>query len=600
MPEKTLPIYQSSAKKNHRSSWSRVLLSIAAFSAVVGWWAYSSSITHTSPLASFSKIDLSSVFGTFSEPLTSSGLCPTVEKLDPSEFLYNNETLDRILHDEAFKAKSRERLLGAIRVPTESYDDLLNPNSADTLEDLLEIEPRWKPFIPFHKYLEDTFPLVHKNLKVEKVNKFALVYTWEGSSNKKPILLAAHQDVVPIQKESLDQWDYPPYEGGYDGEWLYGRGSADCKSLLIGLLETIELLLEEGHFNPQRTIVLAFGYDEESAGTGAEEISKHLLKRYGPDSFMQIIDEGSEGYVQLDEGGVNYIIPCTSEKGHLDSVIELYTPGGHSSVPPDHTSIGILARLIANIEDKQFDSILTRNNPLLHMLYCYADYSTELDDSLRSDIYKAHLDVKSNENVIEFINNSLKHKYIITTSQAVDVIGGGVKANALPEHVSVLVNHRIAVEESVAVVVDKIVGQVKEIAEKFSLGVIVDGKVIIEPTDNGHFVYNTVGALEPAPVTPNNGHVWETYGGALRYLYEDLIFPESSEPFVFAPIIGTGNTDTKSYWDLTKQIYRYQPGLGQVEENAHTVNEKIQLQSHFTIISFYYYYLQLADKLSDE
>jgi Gly-Xaa carboxypeptidase len=51
----------------------------------------------------------------------------------------------------------------------------------------------------------------------------------------------------------LDRWTYPPFEGKIDHEWLYGRGAADCKNNVIGILSAVEHLLKEG-WEPERTI----------------------------------------------------------------------------------------------------------------------------------------------------------------------------------------------------------------------------------------------------------------------------------------------------------------------------------------------------------
>jgi Gly-Xaa carboxypeptidase len=39
-----------------------------------------------------------------------------------------------------------------------------------------------------------------------------------------------------VDQTTLDQWKYPPYSGHYDGERIWGRGSNDDKSGLIGVL----------------------------------------------------------------------------------------------------------------------------------------------------------------------------------------------------------------------------------------------------------------------------------------------------------------------------------------------------------------------------
>lgn len=589
-----LPIYSG---KSERRSFSRTAkfaiacLLIPFFCGVLSRTGNPISHSFSSAIrANFSTFD-----GNDNNP---DSLCPIVEKVNPAEYVYESDTIDKILHDETFRNSSMKKLLDSVRYPTQIYDDMINPNSADSLEDLYKLEPRWAEMEKFHGYLAKTFPLAHKHLKLEKINKLALVYTWEGSEpDKKPILLTAHYDVVPVQEETVGKWTFPPFEGGYDGKYLYGRGVSDCKDLLIGLMETIEVLLAEKTFKPKRTIIFGFGYDEEALGTGAEEISKHLTSKYGKDSLFQIIDEGESGYTEYE--GNTYILPATGEKGHLDSVIELYTPGGHSSIPPKHTSIGLLAKLISNIEDEPFEGILSNTNPVLNQLQCVAEHLRTVDPKLKKNILKAHMDVHANAKVLEFLESDILSKYLVTTSQAVDIIHGGVKSNALPEHVSVLINHRIALEESVESTGQKVADQIVAFAKEYDLGVVFDGKVLLQETEHGYFNYSLVEALEPAPITPVGDEIWNVYGGSLRYLYEDLLFPEKNETFIFAPYISTGNTDTKSYWDLTRNIFRYAPGIPTPHGNIHSVDERVDFDSHLTIIAFYYYYLQIVDQLAD-
>ncbi|EGV63435.1 glutamate carboxypeptidase [Yamadazyma tenuis] len=555
------------------------------------WWSRYKALLVLLPgfyfLLTYHQVPLISTKGTTS-------FCPEVAKINPLDVIYSQETLQMLLHNQTFKLESAKRLAAAIQVPTEVHDDMLNPNTTDSYDDLYKLEPAWKNFEFFHSFLEETYPLVHKHLKVEKVNKFSLVFTWQGSdSTKKPLMLTAHQDVVPVQKETIPQWDYPPFEGVIANGSVHGRGASDCKNLLTGLMDTIELLLAEGQFSPERTVILAFGYDEESEGTGAVAISEFLLERYGKDSMYQIIDEGGSGFTE--QNGVNFILPATAEKGHLDNIIELYTPGGHSSVPPPHTSIGIISELVSLVEKTPFDSIITPRNPVLGMLQCVAEHS-DIDKSMKSTILKAHVDKKANKNLLKYLSKEIRTKYLVTTSQATDIISGGAKANALPEHAQVLINSRVAVEESIKSTSDKILGNVLSIAHRFDLGVYFEGEQLLAPTENGYFNYTLFSPLEPAPVTPMYSDVWNTFGGSLRFLYEDLVFPQDDKKFVFAPYLSTGNTDTKCYWDLTANIFRYMPGFPGPDRHVHSVSEFVPIESHSLIVAFYYYYIQLVDK----
>lgn len=595
-PELELPVHVSPVAQQ-KSNWLRAVvfatIAIPSIFYVAGTTG-ASCAAGTLPISTLRNPF--SIFG--DNDKNPDSLCPLVDKLDPSEYMYESDTLDKILHDSKFRNESMERLLGSVRYPTQIYDEMINPNSAKTLDELYKLEPKWAEFEKFHGFLERTFPLVHKHLKLEKINKFALVYTWKGSTDKKPLLLTAHYDVVPVQTETVKQWKYPPFEGGFDGKYLYGRGVSDCKDLLIGLLETVELLLSEGKFEPERTVILGFGYDEEAQGTGAEEISKHLLERYGEDSIYQIIDEGTSGFETIE--GTKFILPGTGEKGYLDSIIELYTPGGHSSVPPKHTSIGLLSKLISKIEDVEFESIISNSNPVLNQLQCVAEHSPTVSKELKSNIMRAHFDQGANQKVLEYLSQDLAPKYLVTTSQAVDIIQGGVKSNALPEHVSVLINHRIAVEEDVASTGQKVLDQILDFAGKYDLGVVYNNREILKETASGYFNYTHGTPLEPSPLTPVGDEIWNIFGGSLRYLYEELVFPGQNETYVFSPFLDAGNTDTKSYWDLTRNIFRYAPGIPTPDTNIHSVNEKLEFEGHLYIVAFYYYYLQVVDQLPEQ
>ena len=61
----------------------------------------------------------------------------------------------------------------------------------------------------------------------QRVNLFATIKS-KKSSNKKPIILSGHTDVVPVSKG----WSTDPFHATIKGDKLYGRGSCDMKGFI--------------------------------------------------------------------------------------------------------------------------------------------------------------------------------------------------------------------------------------------------------------------------------------------------------------------------------------------------------------------------------
>jgi Gly-Xaa carboxypeptidase len=142
-------------------------------------------------------------------------------------------------------------------------------------------------------------------------------------------------------------------------------------------LEAFETLLEKD-FRPERTILAGFGFDEEISGPqGARFISKHLEDTKGKDSIDLIIDDGGLGIKEIN--GATFALPGLGEKGkygqhrksyystdgcigYFDVKVTAETEGGHSSVLPDHTGVGILSKIISAIEGHPYEPELTPVN----------------------------------------------------------------------------------------------------------------------------------------------------------------------------------------------------------------------------------------------
>src|SRR5207248_1303058 len=79
------------------------------------------------------------------------------------------------------------------------------------------------------------------------VNGYGLLYEWTGSDpGLAPLVLLAHQDVVPIEPGTDGRWTEPPFEGRIAAGYVWGRGALDDKGSLVGLLEAVEHLVAAG------------------------------------------------------------------------------------------------------------------------------------------------------------------------------------------------------------------------------------------------------------------------------------------------------------------------------------------------------------------
>jgi Gly-Xaa carboxypeptidase len=360
----------------------------------------------------------------------------------------------------------------------------------------------------------------HEETELTSINHFGLVYTLKGSDKKlKPILFAAHQDVVPAT--SLDKWTHPPFEAYFDGKYVYGRGSSDCKNNLIGLLSVLESFLQQ-EWKPKRTIILAFGFDEEIGGErGAKNIAIHLEKKYGRNGIAMIVDEGGMG-VEV-KGDFAYALPAVAEKGFLDVHLKLEVKGGHSSRPPPHSGIGVMAELIVALEANPFKPRLTKTNPFRGFLECQVKYSPkEVESWLKDALIKGEDEAVIGMQLADARGDEVR--FSMQTSQAVDVINAGDATNQLPETVETIVNYRIAPHDSIASVKRRVREMVTPIAKKHNIMVYGFGMDNEVPPGSPVLRLSSADDLSPSPITPtgSDSKVWNLFGGTIRQVFEDV------------------------------------------------------------------------------
>lgn len=256
-----------------------------------------------------------------------------------------------------------------------------------------------EPFHRMREYSMSRWPGVFSTMKLELHGEASMLLEWRGASAEgEPLLLTAHQDVVP---QGSEDWSFDPFGGEVKDGRIQGRGTIDYKSGFAGMLEACEQLINRG-FRPERPVFLAFGHDEEVGGlNGAGRITASLIERGV--FFSSVLDEG--GYIQNNVNGAEEAVVAIAEKGYATFRISAEAVQGHSSAPPGTTAIGILARALCLLENLKI-------------------FDPELPDRFQGLPFSG-------------------------TTLAPTVISGGCKENVLPSRAAVLVNTRPAPLSSV-------------------------------------------------------------------------------------------------------------------------------------------------------
>jgi carboxypeptidase PM20D1 len=431
-----------------------------------------------------------------------------------------------------------ERLAGALRLRTISPED---PAAFDATA-----------FRDLHAYLRASFPRLHAELQREVIGEHSLLYTWHGSDPRlRPILLAGHLDVVPVEDGTQDQWQHEPFSGLISDSFIWGRGAIDNKSTVIGTLEAVEMLLAE-RVRPTRTVYLAFGHDEEVGGThGAREIAA-LLKSRGV-ALEMVLDEGgviSDGVLPGVAAPVALI--GVAEKGFVTIELSTRVTGRHSSMPPRESAVGILSAAIAKLENHQMPARLEGATEQL-----FETIGPEFPAVQRAVFANLWL---TRPVVLRTLEKTPSTNAMVRTTTAPTIFRAGTKDNVLPSHARAVINFRILPGDSVASVMDHV------------RRVIDDTR--IEMTVGGRFT------AEPSPVSSSGTEGFRTISRALR-----SVVPQA----IVAPYLVVVVTDARHYSELTENAFRFLPLrlTSQDLERMHGSDERVAIRDYYTAIRIY-------------
>ena len=423
-------------------------------------------------------------------------------------------------------------------------------------------------FVAFHKLLEARFPKAHATLKREAVGDLALLYRWEGSKpTADPILLLAHQDIVPVAPGTEGDWQMPPFSGEVKDGFVWGRGSWDDKGNLMSQMEAVEMLIASG-FQPERTVYLAFGADEEVGGLrGAAKIAELLKQRKVHLNF--VIDEGLLV--------LNGILPGISkptaligiaEKGYMSVVLKLAATPGHSSMPPKKgtSAIAMMSAALKRLDDQQLPGGIQ-------------GVAGEMFDTLAPEMGGFTRVALANlwlfgPVVQKQLEGAASTNAMLRTTTALTIVNAGNKENVLPGRAEATVNFRILPGDTKEQVLSHVSTQVSE-----AIG-------------QGSFeLYALPGAVNASKVAPTDSVQYRSLNQTIREVFPDA---------VVAPGLMVAATDSAHFGEISDHIFKFSPVRANAEDlkRFHGTNERLSVANYAEAIRFYHRLIGTASKAS--
>ncbi len=419
-------------------------------------------------------------------------------------------------------------------------------------------EDRLEHWTAFQGWLARTYPRTHASLTLTRLAERTLVFHWAGRDPKAaPLVLMAHQDVVPVTPETLSAWTHPPFDGVIAEGRVWGRGTLDDKGALIALMEATESLLARG-YRPQRGVYLVFGHDEERGGTGAQAAARWFkANKIVPE---MIVDEGGLVLDQAPVTGKPLALIGVTEKGYGSLKLTATGPGGHASMPPDQTAVVALAEALMRIRAKPLKAKL--DAPTTDMLDIMAmDAPLALKVALRNRWLTGSL-------VQDQLSQSPEAMAMLRTTLAPTRLTGSPKDNVLPETAEAVLNVRLHPRDTPDSVLAHVRAQIKGLPVKADWA---------EPP------------MAAPPLSPAENAAFDTIRMALAAEYPGV--PAS-------PWLMIAATDARHMTGVSPNIYRILPARLTAKDIAglHGVDESLSIENLERMARVYGHLIQAGDQ----
>ena len=162
-----------------------------------------------------------------------------------------------------------------------------------------------------------------------------------GNGSKRPVLIAAHADVVGVERE---KWTVDPFAGVVKDGYVFGRGAIDFKGGMA-VFARAAMMLAERKIPLDRDVIFLAEADEESGKYSTSWLASQAWDKIDCEFAL---NEG--GWIMKGaDGRVRYTSISTADKGAIPIVLTAKGTSTHASMPRPDKAIFALARALAKI-----------------------------------------------------------------------------------------------------------------------------------------------------------------------------------------------------------------------------------------------------------
>ena len=372
-----------------------------------------------------------------------------------------------------------------------------------------------------------------------------------GDGSKKPILLAAHADVVGVERE---KWTMDPFTGVIKDGYVYGRGAIDFKGGLAVFAQAV-MMLAKNKVPLARDVIFISEADEEGGRYNTSWLAESHWDKLDCEFSL---NEGG-WIIKRADGKVRYVSISTADKSGISLLLTARGKSTHSSMPQPDSAIFTLAKALAKVADYDTKPFLIPSTREFFLTLAktsqppMSTYFTNLVNGTPEQIKEADREISKDPLLHAIMRNTI----------APVLLQAGFRGNVIPGSAEATLNFRTIPGTNMA----DLMGELKQ--------VINDPRVEITVATNAIGGNRSAAMLERMRNTPPSSQETELYKALVNQ--SKAVYPEAA----VTPYLFQAGTDSMAWRSRGIPVYGIYPYPIDAEDlsRMHGNDERVSLES---------------------